>query len=462
MFLLFFVLLQELAPAAKLFLPSVRCPTCNHVNDHDFRYCQLCGYQRKVVSIQEVFPTVDFNLHEIDARLQQLWDFDRATKYAKQKDSLQKELEVFLCALPGHITLETVTPRDLCRFLVFKDRHGKTQIHSLHCPFLGQRGKHVCGCPFRLSYKTVDSYIGKLRSILNAKGRDGEWDRRLGLGNPAADKLLKDYLRLVSAEQLQARVTPKQATPFFVDKLNQLSLHLQKALPISKTSTERFIVARDRAYFTMAFFSGDRPGDLGLVQVPGILRFPNDDGLLFNHIWGKTLRSGDQNVFGIRRNPQTNICPIRAIEQYIDVARQMNVDLTRGYLFRPTTPNGGIQNVPFTSAAAEARLKTYLKAMGADEGETLHGFRAGCAITLALTGADLSEIMEHVGWNRRHTALYYMQLAKVLHPEGASATLADPDAINVVNPWQDVNTLKRFVCAFPSESLVKRADPESG
>ena len=55
-----------------------------------------------------------------------------------------------------------------------------------------------------------------------------------------------------------------------------------------------------------------------------------------------------------------------------------------------------------------------------------------------------------------------MQLAKVLHPEGASATLADPDAINVVNPWQDVNTLKRFVCAFPSESLVKRADPESG
>jgi hypothetical protein len=114
------------------------------VNDHDFRYCQLCGYQRKVVSIQEVFPTVDFNLHEIDARLQQLWDFDRATKYAKQKDSLQKELEVFLCALPGHITLETVTPRDLCRFLVFKDRHGKTQIHSLHCPFLGQRGKQVC------------------------------------------------------------------------------------------------------------------------------------------------------------------------------------------------------------------------------------------------------------------------------------------------------------------------------
>ncbi len=66
-----------------------------------------------MVSIPDSYPPVDFNLHEIDARLQQLWDFDRATQYSKQKDSLQKDLEVFLRALPGHITLETETPRDL-------------------------------------------------------------------------------------------------------------------------------------------------------------------------------------------------------------------------------------------------------------------------------------------------------------------------------------------------------------
>ena len=77
-----------------------------------------------------------------------------------------------------------------------------------------------------LSYKTVDSYIGKLRAILHSIGRDGEWDKRQGLGNPASDKSVKDFLRLVTAEQLQARVTPKQATPFFVDKLTQLCSHL--------------------------------------------------------------------------------------------------------------------------------------------------------------------------------------------------------------------------------------------
>ena len=295
----------------------------------------------------------------------------------------------------------------------------------------------------------MDSYIGKLRAIFHSIGRDGEWDKRLGLGNPAVDKSVKDYLRLVTAEQLQARVTPIQATPFFVDKLTQLCVHLDGKLQDSSESIDRFRLARDQAYFKMAFFSGDRPGDLGQVKVPEILRFPNDDGFLFNHVWGKTLRDGDENIFGIRRNPQEVICPIRGMETYMDIARQLGIDLTRGYLFRPTTPDLGIRDSPFSSSAAEARLKVYLQEMNVDEGETLHGFRSGCAITLVLSGAELSEIMDHVSWSRRQTALYYMQLAKVLHPSGASARLASNIGAEASHDWQDINKLKRFVSAFP-------------
>ena len=192
------------------------------------------------------------------------------------------------------------------------------------------------------------------------------------------------------------------------------------------------------------------------MKVPEILRFSNDDGFLFNHVWGKTLRDGDENVFGIRRNPQLAICPIKGIEQYMVVARDLKIDLTTGYLFRPTNPQGGIVDSPFSSATAEARLKSYLKEMRADDGETLHGFRSGCAITLAFTGADLSEIMDHVGWTRRHTALYYLQLAKVLNPSGASGRLAATDLTEVINPWQDVNQLKRFISAFPVNHSDKR------
>ena len=72
-------------------------------------------------------------------------------------------------------------------------------------------------------------------------------------------------------------------------------------------------------------------------------------------------------------------------------------------------------------------------------------------ITVALSGAELSEVMDHVGWTRRHTALHYLQLAKVLHPSGASAKLVDvdsnnPDAVN----WQELNQLQRFFTALPT------------
>ena len=92
---------------------------------------------------------------------------------------------------------------------------------------LGKRGKHDCVCPLRLSYKTVDSYR-QITSHFRAIGRDGEWDKRLGLENAAAERALKDCVALVTAEQLQAGVTPKQASPFFVDKLAKLDAHLNK------------------------------------------------------------------------------------------------------------------------------------------------------------------------------------------------------------------------------------------
>jgi len=189
-------------------------------------------------------------------------NFDRATSYTKQKDSLRKEFETFLRSIRGYVTLETVTPL----FLVFKDKEGRTQVHRNGCTYIGQKGRFGCGCPLRLSHKTVDSYVDKLRAIFHSTERDGEWDKRLGLGNPAADKSVKDLLRLITAEQLQARITPKQAAPFFVDKLTQLCLHLDRKLQGTENALDRFVIARDQAYFKLAFFSGDRPGDPG--QVP--------------------------------------------------------------------------------------------------------------------------------------------------------------------------------------------------
>ena len=166
------------------------------------------------------------------------------------------------------------------QFLVWKDRKGKTTVHKSACQFFGRKGSFSCLCPTRLAYGTVDSLIGKLRALFNESGRRGEWDPRLLISNPATDISLKQYLKAVTAEQLQAQITPTQATPVFVHDLVRLSHFLDEKLLSDKLSSiEMFVLMRDQASFKTLFFSGDRAGDLGQVKTPGNPPFP--------HIWGK-------------------------------------------------------------------------------------------------------------------------------------------------------------------------------
>ena len=121
----------------------------------------------------------------------------------------------------------------------------------------------------------MDSYIGKLRSIFAKAGCQGDWNRTLLLGYPATADLVKIYLKQVTTEQLQARLTPKQAIRFFPDKLLLLSNHLKRrlALPTLNTS-EQFVTTRDQAFFKTLFYFGDRAGDLGQAKMAEIASFP--------------------------------------------------------------------------------------------------------------------------------------------------------------------------------------------
>lgn len=217
--------LLSLRPVPRLFVPAVACPACHYVNDHTFRYCQNCGYFRRRIATPAP-SSATFNLAAIDERINALQSNHLSTAYSKQKQSLKVELDSFLYALPGPKSLFDATLLDVCRFLVFKDTKGKTRVHKPGCLHLDQRDSPPCECPLSLAYSTVDSYIGKLRSIFSDIGRQGDWNRTLLLGSPATDLQVKQYLKGVTAEQLQALVTPKQATPLFLDKLLLLARHL--------------------------------------------------------------------------------------------------------------------------------------------------------------------------------------------------------------------------------------------
>ena len=93
----------------------------------------------------------------------------------------------------------------------------------------------------------------------------------------------------------------------------------------------------------------------------------------------------------------------------------------------------------------------YLSEAQIYEGETLHCFRSGSAITLALSGSKLADIMSHVGWNKKETALYYVKLAEVIRVGSPSHLLsADSSATSALTEnYMELNRPKNFVSAFP-------------
>ena len=379
--------------------------------DHNF--CQKCGFERIVIPPGCPPKFVHVDEGKIKARLTSLSSYKSKKPYERQKCSLQKQLESFLWSLPTKKSIAIASPADIINFLVWRDSFGKTVCHSDNCPAAVNKAIN-CNCPVVLSAGTIDNNIGKLRSIFRENGRGMYWSEDLHIGNPAAHSSVRDYYKIVLEEQTQARATPSQAVPIFLDKIVGLCSYLRDSLknPELKPVT-LYILARDLAFFSIDFFSGDRGSDLGRIKCSDTLIFPDQDGFLFNQVFGKTLRGNKRNTFAVKRIPGSPVCPVSNLNCYLSICKAINIDLRQGYLFRATDQHGCISASPFIGSAIANRLKKHLKALSIHEGETVHSFRSGCSITLASLGVSYTEIANHVGWKSTDMAEYYSQYEKV-------------------------------------------------
>ena len=394
-----------------------------------FAFCQQCGYKRKHVDAPHPSPSTSVDLEKLDARLLELDNRSKKKLYSKQKDKLQEEFTNFLSAIPGEKHLLVATAKDVVRFLAWKDKSGRTKVHSPQCRYFsfstGSK-QTVCKCPTRLAAGSVDSLIGKLRAIFATAGRGNSWNDVLGVGNPAAHTDVKKYLKAIQEEQAQARVTPKQAVPLFFEKLHALCKHLRTAVFVSNaTPTQRYTAARDLAFFCLAFFSADRATDLGRTFTKEVGRLPNHEGLIFNHTFGKTLRGGNSNAFIVKRCDNPTICPVANLETYVTLCDLMKVELRDGFLFRTLSPRGEVSQSPFVGSAVANRLTLHLKDIGLHEGETMHSFRSGCSITLSMLGVTPEEVAQHAGWRTRSSLDHYCKLDKVFGMQRTATTLAE-------------------------------------
>jgi len=284
-------------------------------------------------------------------------------------------------------------------------------------------------------------------------GRDSAILGLPGYGNPAASRKVKEYLSAVRVEQLlEARILPSQAEPFFINDLLAIARLIGGQLMEPGLSPKQvFVLARDQTFLKTMFFAGDRAGDLGRVKCQEILYFPEKAGLLFNHTLTKTLRDGSTNLFGLRRYVQdASVCPVTGVEAYIQLCDLLKVPVRHGYLFRPLNPSGEVMEAPLSSSAIQARLSSYVGRLPdtfAGRNVTLHGLRSGCAISLALAGTQLDDIMSHVGWKTSRMANHYLKLNQVLLPGGPGERLATM-SLNLPELYKRQNNLTGFTNAF--------------
>ena len=212
----------------------------------------------------------------------------------------------------------------------------------------------------------------------------------------------------------------------------------------SISSSERCISARDLAF------------DLGRIKTIDVLKHPDGSSLLFHQRMGKTLRGKLSRAFAVKQTANPAICPVRNLEFFVNLCTATNVDLSAGFLFRPTFKKGGILNAPLLASTVQARLIKYLSSLVINEGESVHGVRAGTSILLRLLAVFKEEVAKHIGWKSTAFVYYYTQVQKVMKTSAVADALAcsttdncnGSPAEHLGNTFRRCNILSGFTLAF--------------
>ena len=155
---------------------------------------------------------------------------------------------------------------------------------------------------------------------------------------------------------MKARVVVRQVDPVLLADLEVISRHIHSKLLGSSTlePAQTFISARDQAVFNALIFSGDRAADLLQLKTADVWRFPDNSGLLLNHVWTKTPMPGDKNVLAFKRGSNKALCPVAGLELYGRLCNLLSVDLGSGYIFRSLSKEGKISSCGWEAAAAQS------------------------------------------------------------------------------------------------------------
>ena len=111
---------------------------------------------------------------------------------------------------------------------------------------------------------------------------------------------------------------------------------------------------------------------------------------MFSFQWGKILRDGSDHLITVPHEEEcVATCPVRAVEQFVEVGRYAGWDMWKDYLFASITRRGETVvrgSEPISGKQMTAILKKYAKEIGKVQAFSTHSFRSGGAVSRALAG----------------------------------------------------------------------------
>ena len=232
------------------------------------------------------------------------------------------------------------------------------------------------------------------------------------------------------------------------DTLDRLCRYLSYAISVQKDPISKYLLARDKAYFTMICHSGGRGGDLGLLFSSRLFEMSNSNGVLISQV----VSINNPDNFILLPSKDSDISPVSHLS--CSIANDAQVDLKSGCLFRvQDKKTKTITNRPVSSTCMTDRLKMHLKAINLYESEISHSSRRGCSITLKLLGVPADDICKHIGWNSNAMLDHYAVEGRILNSSGAVYALAEAadsldQGVSKLNQaseqFMNFNNLKRF------------------
>ena len=220
--------------------------------------------------------------------------------------------------------------------------------------------------------------------------------------------MVEEYLAFTAAEQRRVGVAVHQAAPLLEDTLGALLAHMRLRTQAAESVREQIIITRDVALFSLAMYSMRRGSDLSFTLAAQILRLPESRGVIFNFLFGKTLRASSEAVV-VLATDDSDTCPVRGVGEYIGAAQAIGWDLSSGYLFSTPKEDGTRGTSRLIAKDMTTALQAHLQAADLPTTFTMHSFRVGGSLSRAMAGEAIEQIMQVGGWKTEAIARYYVE-----------------------------------------------------